>query len=117
MSNSNFIGKKSATSRRTFVKSVGGAAAISLTGISPVDSQAEQLPRLDESDHAAVALNYVHDASSVADSLRTQKDHYCYNCALYAGSNDDEWAGCSIFPGRSVAGRGWCSVWSPKQPS
>jgi hypothetical protein len=24
------------------------------------------------------------------------------------------WAGCSIFPGKAVAGRGWCSAWSPK---
>jgi hypothetical protein len=117
MKNSNVSDKKYAASRRSFVKSVGGAAVISFIGVNPVASRAERLPRLDESDATAVALKYVHDASSAADSLRPQKERYCYNCALYAGSSDDEWAGCSLFPGKSVAGRGWCSVWARRQES
>lgn len=114
MSNSDFSGKKVSAPRRSFLKSVGGAAAVSLIGIKSVESLADDLPKLDEGDPKAAALNYVHDASAVADSIRPQKDRYCYNCVLYAGSETDEWAGCSIFPGNSVAGSGWCSVWASK---
>ena len=63
----------------------------------------------------AKALNYVHDAGTVDAAMRAS-DRYCNNCALYAGDADDEWAKCSIFPGKVVAGRGWCSAWAPKQP-
>ena len=110
-------GKANTASRRTFLKSVGGAAALSAVGVKAVDAQATDLPKLSEDDPMAVALKYVHDASAVAESLRPQKDRYCYNCALYAGSEEDEMAACSIFPGKSVAGQGWCSVWAPRQES
>jgi hypothetical protein len=117
MSNSNVSGKEKSASRRHFLKSVGGAAAVSFIGINALESRAAGLEKLDESNPMAVAMKYVHDASAVSESLRPQKDRYCYNCALYAGSKDDEWAGCSIFPGKSVAGDGWCSVWARKQES
>ena len=103
-----------AASRREFLKSVGGAAALSTFGMKATNAGAEDLPKLDESDPAAVALKYVHDASTVAESLRPDKDRYCFNCALYAGSEADEWAGCAILPGKAVAGRGWCSVWAAR---
>ena len=105
------------SSRRSFLKSVGGAAALSTLGIAPTAVHASDLPKLEESDPTAKALNYLHDADAVAEALRAQKDRYCFNCALYAGAETDEWAGCSIFPGKSVAGRGWCSVWAPRQGS
>lgn len=102
-------------SRRSFIKSVGNAAALSVIGISAMDSGAADLQRLNEDDPTAVALKYLDDASAVNASLRPQTDRFCNNCALYAGSKDDEWAGCSIFPGKSVAGKGWCNVWVRKQ--
>ena len=77
--------KANSTSRRSFIKTVGGAAAASLAGIAAADARAAELPRLDESDPTAVALKYVHDASSLDSSLRPQKDRWCYNCALYSG--------------------------------
>jgi hypothetical protein len=103
-----------AASRREFLKSFGGAAALSTFGIQAANAGAEGLPRLDESDQTAIALKYLHDASAVAETLRPDKDRYCFNCALYAGSETDEWAGCAIFPGKAVAGRGWCSVWAAR---
>ncbi|MEO0997128.1 MAG: high-potential iron-sulfur protein [Pseudomonadota bacterium] len=30
------------------------------------------------------------------------------------GTEEDDWAGCGIFPGKLVANRGWCSAWAPK---
>ncbi len=115
---SNGISDKANTaSRRSFLKSVGGAAAVSAFGIAVSESPAADLPKLNEDDPMAVALKYVHDASSVAESIRSQKDRYCYNCALYSGGENDEWAACSIVPGKAVAGRGWCSVWARRQVS
>ena len=79
-----------------------------------------RLPTLDETlrvvTSIAKALSYVHDAKSV-DAARRASDRFCYNCALYAGDADDEWAGCSVFPGKAVAGAGWCGAWAPKQDS
>ena len=100
--------------RRRFVKSAGAASVAIGFGTSSIS--AEELPRVDESDPTAQALNYVHDAGSV-DAAKRPSDRFCNNCALYAGNEDDEWAACSIFPGKAVAGRGWCSVWAPKLSS
>ena len=61
----------------------------------------------------AKALEYVHDAGD-ADTAKRVSGSYCNNCALYTGSADDEWAGCNIFPGKAVAGKGWCNVWAKK---
>ena len=113
MDKGNVSGKGRTATRRGFLKSVGGATALSAIGITVIE--ADELPKLDEGDATAAALKYVHDASAVADADRPQKDRYCFNCALYAGGEEDEWAACSIFPGKSVAGRGWCSVWAGKQ--
>ena len=103
------------SSRRDFIKSACGAGAVGLFAINVAESVASDLPKLDESDSTAAAFKYVHDAASVDESVRPQKDRFCYNCALYEGNKDDEWAGCGIFPGKSVAGKGWCTVWAPKQ--
>lgn len=100
-------------SRRKFVKSGGAAAAVIAMGLSG-RSHSSELPRVDENGAMAKALNYVHDARNVDAALRPS-DRYCYNCVLYAGSEKDEWAGCSIFPGKAVAGAGWCNAWAPKQ--
>ena len=108
-------GKDRTATRRGFLKSVGGATALSAIGITVIEAEASDLPQVEENDPTAVALKYAHDASTIADADRPQKDRYCFNCSLYAGSEDDEWAACSIFPGKSVAGRGWCAVWAQKQ--
>jgi hypothetical protein len=100
--------------RRLFVKTAGAVTALGATSLSSLQAMADDLPRVSEDDAMAKALNYRHDAQAV-DAAKRASDHYCYNCALFAGSEDDAWAGCSIFRGKSVAGRGWCSAWAPKQ--
>lgn len=102
-------------SRRGFVKSAGAATALATTGFAPASFGADELPRVSEDGAMAKALNYVHDAGTV-DAAKRFSDRYCNNCALFAGTVDDAWAGCSVFPGKAVAGRGWCSAWAPKQP-
>ncbi len=100
--------------RRLFVKTAGAVTAFGATSLNSLQARADDLPRVSEDDAMAKALNYKHDAQTVDAAMRAS-DHYCYNCALFAGAEDDAWAGCSIFPGKAVAGRGWCSAWAPKQ--
>lgn len=100
-------------SRRRFVQSAG-AVAIGAAGLSIDRVRADELPKVDENGPMAKALNYVHDAKTV-DTGKRMSDRFCNNCALYAGGADDAWAECSIFPGKVVAGEGWCSAWAPKQ--
>ena len=97
--------------RRRFFTSAG-AAAVASTALSRF-AAAGDLVRVDENDPTAKALNYVHDAKTV-DAAKRASDRYCSNCALFEGESDDEWAGCGIFPGKAVAGQGWCSAWAPK---
>ncbi|MEM7282876.1 MAG: high-potential iron-sulfur protein [Pseudomonadota bacterium] len=94
--------------RRTFI--VGMAATVGGSALAPLKAK-EELPRLSESDPSAQALKYIEGASS---SESVPKNQFCYNCKLYVGAKEDEWAGCQIFPGKQVAGKAWCSVWQAK---
>ncbi len=100
--------------RRRFVMTAGAATASAAAGLNSLQAWADELPRVSEDSDMAKALNYKHDAQTV-DAATRAADRYCFNCALFAGTEEDAWAACSIFPGKSVAGRGWCSAWSPKQ--
>ena len=105
--------------RRNFlklgVKAGGGALALSAIPVQLVagDEVAEDEP-------LAQAMGYVVDASTV-DTTKFPKragdegaKQFCNNCALYAGSADDEVAPCSIFQNRLVRGAGWCNAWVAK---
>jgi hypothetical protein len=74
------------------------------------------MPKLAEDDPQAKSLSYVHEASSVdsAKQPRYKSGQVCANCALFQAKGDDEWGGCSIFPGKLVKASGWCSVYAPK---
>lgn len=100
--------------RRRFVKTAGAATTAVAVGFGTTSVGAEERQRVNENGAVAKALNYVHNAQSVDAAVRFS-NRYCNNCALYAGGSDEEWANCSVFPGKVVAGRGWCSAWAPKQ--
>ena len=74
------------------------------------------MPKLAEDDPQAKTLSYVHEASSVdsARHPRYKQGQVCANCALYQAKGNEEWGGCSIFPGKLVKASGWCSVYAPK---
>ncbi|MCC5884909.1 MAG: high-potential iron-sulfur protein [Gammaproteobacteria bacterium] len=82
-------------------------------------SPAAAMPKLEESDATARALGYVHDANDVDASQqpRFQDGQLCENCALYTPDSSDEadWGGCSIFPGKLVNAKGWCNAWVAKR--
>jgi hypothetical protein len=95
--------------RRTFLITVAGSAALGAAG-------ARAQARLDEKDPQAVALGYYADATRV-DAKKWPKyaaGQLCSNCALYQGKASDAWAGCPLFAGRQVAGKGWCNAWVKK---
>ena len=106
--------KHSKLSRRAFV-SGAASSVVGITGLSRT-SVAQDMPMLDEADPTAVALKYIADATKADAALRPD-ERFCNNCALYMGAADSAAAPCSIFPGKQVAGSGWCSVWAPKPGS
>lgn len=98
--------------RRVFMlHTLAGAGAVALA------TQAEaQQALLAETDPQAVALGYKADTTKV-DKTKYPKHaatQLCNNCALYAGKPTDAAAGCPLFPGKQVAGKGWCSAWAKK---
>ena len=106
------------STRRGFLRSgmvAGGALAL---GAIPVRLLAQD--KVSEDDPTAQALGYKHEASDVDTAAFPKRateagqDQYCYNCSLYAGSEGDEWAPCSIFQNRLVKGAGWCNAWVAK---
>ena len=101
-----------ALGRRRFVKNTLGLAAAIPVVTFATRAGAADLPQLDLADPTAVALKYVHDAAE-ADQ-RASEDHLCENCIQYTGEEGAEWGPCTIFPGKGVAAKGWCSAYVPK---
>jgi hypothetical protein len=105
------MNERSKFNRRQIIKAgtvVAASMLIARTG------NAEEV--LSESDPTALALGYHEDATQV-DTSKWQKkagtggaEQRCNNCSLYQ-KQDDNAGGCSIFPGKLVAGAGWCNAW------
>lgn len=112
---------KNQMGRREFLKiglKAGGGAVALGAGAIPITLLAQD--KVPEDDPLAQAMGYVLDAGSV-DTAKFPKrageagaNQFCYNCALYAGGAEDEYAPCSIFQNRLVAGAGWCNAWVAK---
>jgi hypothetical protein len=98
------------TSRRQFIiYSTAGLASLTMAG------QAQAQAMLGEAEPTAVALGYKADAKTV-DKAKWSKyadGQVCTNCQLYASKSADAGT-CSIFPGKLVAGPGWCNAWIKK---
>lgn len=95
--------------RRTFLMAVAAGSALPSLA---VQAQAN----VDEKDPQATALGYVADATRT-DTKKFPKyaaGQLCSNCVLYQGKASDPSAGCPLFPGKQVAGNGWCSAWARK---
>lgn len=93
--------------RRQFLGST--AAIVALTPSFLIASRSAvggDAARVDPSDPQAKALSYVHESPKA--------DNICDNCQLYGGVADAAWGPCAIFPGKEVAGGGWCSAWVKK---
>jgi len=95
---------------------LSAVAAAGLVVAPGRESQAQDMPRLEESDPVAQSLKYTNDASTVDPATRANPaaDQRCATCALLQGEEGAEWRPCQIFPGKLVNTAGWCSVWAPK---
>lgn len=103
---------KRKVARRTFLRStIAAGAAVPLAGI-PIVTLAQNA-KVEESDPAAAALGYKHDASTVDAAKFPQRtdDQNCSNCRLYSAADEEGWGNCGIFPGKLVNAKGWCSAW------
>jgi hypothetical protein len=101
--------------RRGFLKA-GSLAVVSAAIAGSVGNAAAQSARVDEKDAQASSLGYKHDATKVdkVKFAKYQAGQTCATCTLYQGKPTDAWGGCAIFPGKQVAGKGWCSAFAKK---
>jgi hypothetical protein len=99
-------------SRRRVINIIPVAGLVWLGG----DGARASATRVEEQDPDAVAQDYRADASTI-DAAKYPKyvaGRTCANCQLFDGGPKDAWAGCSLFLGREVAAKGWCSAWEKK---
>ena len=97
------------TTRRQFI--IYSAAVATL----PLAQQANAQSMLGEAEPQAVGLGYKAVATQV-DKAKFPKyvdGQVCTNCQLYV-SKSPEAGTCAIFPGKLVAGPGWCNAWVKK---
>ena len=110
---------KNTLSRRSFLQ-FASASAVGLAVVVPVLQAAEPapatLPNLELDNPTAKALGYVEDASKVdkAKYPNHTAEQICGNCALMQGDAKNVRNPCTLFPGRSVATKGWCASFAKK---
>lgn len=97
----------SRTSRRKFMRVAGsGLAVLPLVHFIPVRTAAgAEMPPVTADDATAKALAYV--------DVSTTSGQQCDNCNFWQGGSAER-GGCQLFPGKSVAAKGWCKSWIKK---
>lgn len=98
--------------RRLLQGALTGLAAVPAAAL--IAREAAAAPALiAESDPAAKALGYLHDATKVdAKANATYKaGQVCDNCIQYTGAAGTVEGPCNMFPGKLVKAKGWCKVW------
>jgi High potential iron-sulfur protein len=102
----------SKVSRRRFIKiSAAGFAAAPFAN-AMLSGAAEAVDKVSESDPTASALGYKMDATKATN--RKDASAVCANCNLYSGKPGDADGACSIFGGKLVSAKGWCTAWVKK---
>jgi len=102
----------SPTSRRRFIKiSVTGLAAAPIANLV-LSGTARAVDTVSESDPTAKSLSYVTDATKATN--RKDASAVCAGCALYSGNPGAADGPCSLFGGKLVSAKGWCTAWVKK---
>ncbi|MFL6691720.1 MAG: high-potential iron-sulfur protein [Ramlibacter sp.] len=96
--------------RRVFMLQVAtGPAALAAAVASAQDAPA----RVDAKDPQAASLGYTEDAGQV-DARRFPRrtaEQLCANCQVYSGKGNEPTGPCTVFAGKLVTAKGWCSAW------
>jgi len=98
--------------RRRFLRNTVLTAAALPASVALLGPRARAAEKLKPSDPQAQALQYTEDASS-ASSPSYQPGQQCNNCQFFQGSKQDQWGPCTIFGGKLVSAKGWCTSYSP----
>jgi len=97
--------------RRTFIQIalVGAASA----AVFVPAAYAADLPPLELDNPTAKALGYIEDSSKVDQKKypNHKPDQLCNNCKFLQGDATAARFPCTLFPGKSVAAKGWCVSW------
>lgn len=103
--------------RRRFLQlSLLGVGSAAVLGSLPKSARAADLPHLTPDDATAKALGYVEDTTK-ADSAKFpnhKPSQECLNCNFYQGTAGAEFGPCTLFPGKAVHSKGWCSAYVVK---
>ncbi len=102
--------------RNILKKSLFGLSAVAAVSIIAPNVYADgELPELTEDDPMAMGLGYKKDTATV-DAAKQPKhvaDQSCSGCALYTSTSDTAGT-CTIFAGKQVSAKGWCSAYAKK---
>jgi hypothetical protein len=102
----------SQSSRRRFIRISTAALAAAPFASVLLSGGAEAAEVLSEGDPTAAALGYKMDATKAPN--RKDKTSVCGNCSLYTGKPGAADGPCTIFGGKLVNAKGWCSAWAKK---
>ncbi len=108
---------KTIASRRQFLQlAVFGAGAVALSTVLIGKARAADLPHLTLEDATAKALGYVEDTTKVdaAKYPNHKPSQDCMTCNFYQETAGSEYGPCTLFPGKSVHAKGWCSGFAAK---
>ncbi len=92
-----------------------GLTAVAAAAIVAPNAYAKDLPELTENDPMAMGLGYKKDTATVdaAAQPKHAADQSCTNCALFTATKDEAGT-CTIFAGKQVSSKGWCTAWAKK---
>jgi High potential iron-sulfur protein len=101
------------TTRRSFMMTVAATGSALAAARAGAQTPA---PVLAETDPQAVALGYKADTTKVDKTKFPQHTpaQVCSGCNFYQGKATDAMAPCTLFAGKQVAAKGWCSAWAKK---
>jgi hypothetical protein len=109
--------KKPIHKRRIVLRSLSTIAVASAAGIplsAFTQAQKTQAQKLDEKDPQAISLGYKDDTTQVDKAKYPKHDpsQTCSNCQFYQQEKaSGQLAPCTIFGGKLVAAKGWCSAY------
>ena len=99
-------------SRRGFIKITAAGLAAAPFANALLSGAAQAVDAVSESEPTATALGYKMDATKAGN--RKDKTAVCGNCSLYSGKPGASDGPCSVFGGKLVNAKGWCTAWVKK---